>query len=62
MAYILETDTQVLNTIALRGIVVFPGTTTSFEIGRKTSINALKKTPYLEADNRRQNTPQVRHL
>ncbi|MBQ5838125.1 MAG: endopeptidase La, partial [Clostridia bacterium] len=48
MAYILETDTQVLNTIALRGIVVFPGTTTSFEIGRKTSINALKNAEALD--------------
>lgn len=42
MAYILETDTQILNTIALRGIVIFPGTTASFEIGRKISVNALK--------------------
>ena len=48
MAYILETDTQILNTIALRGIVVFPGTTTSFEIGRKTSINALKNAEALD--------------
>ena len=48
MAYILETDTQVLNTIALRGIVVFPGTTTSFEIGRKASINALKNAEALD--------------
>lgn len=42
MAYILDTETQVLNTIALRGLVVFPGVTTSFELGRKVSINALK--------------------
>ena len=42
MALILETETQILNTIALRGIVIFPGTTASFEIGRKISINALK--------------------
>lgn len=48
MAYILETETQVLNTIALRGIVVFPGTTSSFEIGRKTSINALKNAEALD--------------
>ena len=42
MAYILETNIQILNAIALRGIVIFPGTTASFEIGRKISINALK--------------------
>lgn len=36
------TETPMLNTIALRGIIVFPGTTVSFEIGRKISINALK--------------------
>ena len=42
MTYILDTDTQILNTIALRGIVIFPGNTASFEIGRKISINALK--------------------
>lgn len=42
MALILETETKTLNTIALRGIVVFPKTVSSFEIGRKISINALK--------------------
>lgn len=42
MAIITETETNIFNTIALRGIVVFPGTTASFEIGRKTSVNALK--------------------
>ena len=42
MALILETETKTLNTIALRGIVVFPKTVSSFEIGRKMSINALK--------------------
>ena len=42
MAKILETETQILNAIALRGIIIFPGTTASFEIGRKISINALK--------------------
>ena len=42
MERITETETQMLNTIALRGIVIFPGTTASFEIGRKMSINALK--------------------
>ena len=42
MAYILETNVQILNAIALRGIVIFPGNTASFEIGRRISINALK--------------------
>lgn len=42
MDFTLETETTYLNTIALRGIVIFPGTTASFEIGRKISINALK--------------------
>ncbi len=42
MSFSLETETQLLNTIALRGIVIFPGTIASFEIGRKMSINALK--------------------
>ncbi len=42
MAQTTETEVKFLNTIALRGIVVFPGTTASFEIGRKISINALK--------------------
>lgn len=42
MDYTLEQETLYLNTIALRGIVIFPGTTASFEIGRKISINALK--------------------
>lgn len=42
MSFNLETETQFINTIALRGIVIFPGTTASFEIGRKISINALK--------------------
>ncbi len=37
----LETELKILNTIALRGIVVFPGTTASFEIGRDISVNAL---------------------
>ena len=30
------------NTIALRGVVIFPRITTSFEIGRKSSIKAFK--------------------
>ncbi len=38
--------TNYMNTIALRGIVIFPGITTSFEIGRKISINALKAAEY----------------
>lgn len=36
-------EKKVLPTIALRGIVVFPNIITSFEIGRKQSINALKQ-------------------
>ena len=43
MTFNLETETKIYNTIALRGIVIFPGTTASFEIGRKISINALKE-------------------
>ena len=42
MTFNTDTEIHILNTIALRGIVVFPGTTASFEIGRKISINALK--------------------
>ncbi len=42
MTFTSETETKFLNTIALRGIVIFPGTTASFEIGRKPSVNALK--------------------
>ncbi len=42
MAITLDTEITTLNTIALRGIVIFPGTTASFEIGRKISVNALK--------------------
>ncbi|MBR4799417.1 MAG: LON peptidase substrate-binding domain-containing protein, partial [Clostridia bacterium] len=38
-----ETDKKLLNTIALRGIIIFPGTVASFEIARKTSVNALKQ-------------------
>ena len=48
MAFTLETETKILNTIALRGIVIFPGTTASFEIGRKISINALKNAEVLD--------------
>ncbi len=42
MSHIIDTEVKYLNTIALRGIVIFPGSTASFEIGRKASINALK--------------------
>ncbi|MBO5869937.1 MAG: endopeptidase La [Clostridia bacterium] len=49
MALILDTEKQILNTIALRGIVIFPGTTASFEIGRKISINALKNAENADA-------------
>ena len=37
-----EAEVQTYPTIALRGIVVFPGITTSFELGRKLSISSLK--------------------
>ena len=37
-----ETEVQTYPTIALRGIVVFPGITTSFELGRKLSVSSLK--------------------
>ncbi|MBR0231455.1 MAG: endopeptidase La [Clostridia bacterium] len=41
----VETDTEkkLLNTIALRGIIIFPGTVASFEIARKSSVNAMKQ-------------------
>ena len=42
MSHTVDTEVKYLNTIALRGIVIFPGSTASFEIGRKASINALK--------------------
>ncbi len=42
MTQTADTEIKLLNTIALRGIVIFPGTTASFEIGRKISINAFK--------------------
>lgn len=40
-----KTDTAVVtyNTIALRGVVVFPKITTSFEVGRKSSIKTFKE-------------------
>ncbi|HAN20947.1 MAG: endopeptidase La [Clostridiales bacterium GWF2_36_10] len=39
---ILETAVVTYNTIALRGVVVFPGITTSFEVGRKMSVKSFK--------------------
>ncbi len=42
MTSTVETENQLINAIALRGVVVFPGTTASFEVGRKISINAFK--------------------
>ena len=43
MAFIYDkTEVQIFNTIALRGIVIFPGITTSFELGRKMSVSSLK--------------------
>ncbi len=43
MDFTIDTETQILNTIALRGIIVFPNTTASFEIGRKISLEAFNK-------------------
>lgn len=37
-----KTEVQTFHTIALRGIVIFPGITTSFELGRKISVSSLK--------------------
>lgn len=37
-----KAEVQTFHTIALRGIVVFPGITTSFELGRKISVSSLK--------------------
>lgn len=42
MSITIDTETQLLNTIALRGVIIFPNTTSSFEIGRDISINAFK--------------------
>lgn len=43
MAFIYDkTEVQTFHTIALRGIVIFPGITTSFELGRKMSVSSLK--------------------
>ena len=36
-------QSKTLVTIALRGIVVFPGVTTSFEIARKASVKAMRR-------------------
>ncbi len=44
MALLEEKDgVQTFHTIALRGIVIFPGITTSFELGRKLSVASLKQ-------------------
>ncbi len=48
MNLILENETHLYNTIALRGIVIFPGSSASFEIARKISINALKNAEFLD--------------
>ncbi len=37
-----KAEVQTFHTIALRGIVIFPGITTSFELGRKMSVSSLK--------------------
>ena len=37
-----ETAVVTYNTIALRGVVVFPNITTSFEVGRKMSVKAFR--------------------
>ena len=37
-----KSEVQSYPTIALRGIVVFPGITTSFELGRKLSVASLQ--------------------
>ena len=43
-----EIQSKTLVTIALRGIVVFPGVTTSFEIARRASVKAMRRA--LETD------------
>ncbi len=44
MALLEEKDgVRTFHTIALRGIVIFPGITTSFELGRKLSVASLKQ-------------------
>ena len=42
MAYKLDTATELMDAIALRGLVIFPGSTASLELSRKISINALR--------------------
>ena len=41
---VTETSAELLtlNTICMRGVVVFPGVSASFEIGRKSSVSALR--------------------
>ncbi|MDD4125539.1 MAG: endopeptidase La [Victivallales bacterium] len=51
MASLLKTvENKTLLTIALRGIVVFPGITTSFEISRKHSLKAIRLAEEHKAD------------
>ncbi len=42
MSTIIEVNTVQLPLMALRGLVVFPNTVASFDVGRKKSVNALK--------------------
>ena len=42
MSLSVNENTQKMHVLALRGIVAFPKTTLSFDVGRKKSINALK--------------------
>lgn len=39
----IENKVVTYNTIALRGVIIFPGITTSFEVGRKISVKAFKE-------------------
>lgn len=42
-AFVADDRLRVLPTVALRGLVVFPGMFIHFDVGREKSINALKK-------------------
>jgi ATP-dependent Lon protease len=42
MPTIVENNAIQMPLLALRGVVVFPNTVASFDVGRKKSINALK--------------------
>ena len=35
-------DYKVMPTVALRGLVIFPGMTLNFDVGRQRSIDAIK--------------------